>query len=121
MDDNDTIINVGNSKFRPLISSSLLPLHDEFCVSKKYNSEIDLKMKNYNKMIRDVKNDSVRNKLYEEMPFYPEINLINEYVITRDNEDFFDMKLLDMPYETENEKIVLDYIKKKLDKRRMNT
>ncbi|KAI5149667.1 hypothetical protein ENBRE01_1049 [Enteropsectra breve] len=108
----------------------VLKLHKEYCLFSKKNS-ISRKnrcfmeqkhevfrdqMAAYKKLIKNIKMKVESNRIYESIPFYNEIDLYNEYVISVREKCFIDNELLESAWETPNEKTVHEYVRKKLGK-----
>jgi hypothetical protein len=71
--------------------------------------------KRYEEMIRSVLNDRINGMLMPTHPYYPEIDLLNDYLLSLNDLSCFNSELLKRDFVTVNERGIRDYIKRKLE------
>lgn len=91
-------------------------LHRDFCEARG-TSYISRFGRDYDEMIEGVLADSTFGKIASGSPFFPEICLHNDYLLARDDIDFFDWELLKQRFTTLNERGVRDYVRRKLEEK----
>ena len=67
--------------------------------------------KRYEEMIRSVLNDRINNMLMSTHPYYPEIDFLNDYLLSLNDLSCFNSELLKRDFVTVNERGIRDYIK----------
>lgn len=110
-------VNIEDPEFIK-IKNRLIRYESEFCVHRKINNEANEFIENYKKAIEQVKNDKIGEELFASAPFYEELDILNDFILSKDNLSFFDFDLLNKTFYTENEQLIYKFIKEKL--RNMN-
>lgn len=91
-------------------ASFIIRLHGEFCGDSKPSSDLDTKMRAYSSMIQCIRNNETPTALCEEIPFYNEISLINDFVLSCGDPNYFDFNLLKIDCRTPNEVLVRQFV-----------
>lgn len=91
-------------------------LHEEFCMKTEHETALTSFMEEYNKMVQNVDRGIAGNELAEERAFYNEIQVYNEFIITGGDPKFFNRNLLRQDWSTENEKKIVNFVRKNLKK-----
>lgn len=94
----------------------IVALHRDFCDAHG-SSYISRFGREYAEMIERVLVDSTLGKIASGSPLFPEICLYNDYLLARDDIDFFDWGLFKRRFTTLNERGVRDYVKRKLEEK----
>lgn len=77
---------------------------------KKYVNIID----DYKNAINYLKKGRIGKRLFNIGPFHSELNILNDYILSRGNLDYFNEDLLNREFATNDEKIIVEFIKNKL-------
>lgn len=94
----------------------ILKLHEEFCENNGIVSDLDTKMKMYSNMIRCIRDNRTPTVLCEELPFYHEIGLINDFILSCSDPNYLNPDLLRMDCKTPNEILIKQFVTGKIQK-----
>lgn len=94
----------------------IVALHRDFCEVQGPNY-ISKFGQDYVEMVEGVLRDRVSGKMVPGSSFFPEIRLYNDYLLARDDPDFFDQSLFRQRFTTLNERGIRDYVKRKLEEK----
>lgn len=108
-------VDFNRIKFNRIFDKTVI-IHSEFC-KNTFIPPVDTvnDTVNYQNMIDGIKQNKISTSILSENVFYPEITLYNEFLFSQIDPECFNKDLFDRDFTTENELIVKNFVKSRID------